>query len=90
MVKEVLKKEVPERVQSAPEFRTFLQWVEENNIRNRKQLSRVLDEEIQSYQEKLNKRMKDMREGTNSRLTRDYSRRLKFLKTCRSRICKYL
>lgn len=90
MVKEVLKREVPERVQQAPEFNVFLRWCGQKKIKNRVQLKKVLREEIDEAQKKLKKRQKDMREGTNTRLTRQHAQKLKFLKTCRDRICRYL
>lgn len=90
MVKEVLKREVPERIQQAPEFSVFLRWCGQKQIKNRVQLKKVLNEEITQCQQVLNKRKKEMREGTNTRLARQQAQKLKFLKTCRDKICKHL
>lgn len=89
-VKEDLKRKVPERVKSTPEWHVFLHWLKENRVRTADELKSRVADEIGRYEELLKKRQKDMRLGTNMRLVRSYAYRLSFLKLCRDKICKYV
>jgi len=89
-VKEVLKKNVPDKFQTTPEFSVFLKWVAEKKVQTSTQLKHVLDAEIQELQGSLNRNMSGSREGTNTRVVRQRAKQLDFLKLCREKICKYL
>ena len=87
-VKDVLKKKVPAYVKETPEWSVFLRWISQKNVTTTAQLKRKLDEQIMDCQADLKTRMKDGRQGTNSIRTRQYAKRLDFLKLVRDKIVK--
>jgi hypothetical protein len=89
-VKEVLKKNVPEKFQFTPEFSVFVKWVAQKKIQKSTQLKHVLNAEIKELQDSLNRNMSGSREGTNTRINRQRAKQLDFLKLCRDKICRYL
>jgi hypothetical protein len=90
MVKEVLKKSVPDFVKGTREWTVLLRWISQKNIRTRDQLKKTVREEIKTCQEVMKTRMRHMRGGTNTRIVRQCAKRLDFLKVVRDRILKYL
>ena len=90
MVKEVLKKKVPDFVKGTPEWSIFLRWISQKKVETPAQLKSTLKAEIDKCQKELKQNMSSMRQGTNNRLVRSCAKRLDFLKLARDKIVKYL
>ena len=90
MVKEILKKSVPDFFKETPEWSVFLRWISQRKIRTRDQLKKTVREEIKTCQDTMNTAMASMRGGTNTRIVRACAKRLDFLKLARDKILKYI
>jgi len=89
-MKEILKAKVPDFVKDTPEWKVFLKWVSQNEIKNTTQLKSQLKSEIETCQAELKKLMSDSSSGTNTRFARPCAKKLDFLKLARDKIVKYL
>ena len=90
MVKEALKKAVPDFVKQTPEWIVFLRWISQNKVRTRDQLKKKLSDEIKKCQKQLKTDMKTSVSGTKTRIVRQCAKKLSFLKLARDKIVKYL
>ena len=88
--KDIVKKKIPARYRSTPEFNVFLSMLRKRNIKNKDQLNNYLAKEIKRCNDWFKKNKKNSKEGTMRRWLAYYTKKLDFLKLIKNKVLKYL
>lgn len=90
MLKEELKKKIPEKYRLTPEFNILLKIIKEQKLDTKDKLKKYIADEIKTNQEWLDVRKKANSEGTMNRWMIQRARKIEFYKTLKNKILQLL